>query len=128
MPLDRPFSDDTADEIEVRINDHVLVTYTKDPKRTWCGDRYEQDFDYEVWVVATLGDCTLQYFILGRKLQPMEHWLCMDIAFDLGRVVDGEETESLIYEDWDDVDKTLNTPGFESLHTWVRLARQKGGF
>ncbi len=127
MP-DKPFTDETAEEIEVRINDHVLVTYTKDPKRTWCGDRYEQDFDYEVWVVATLGDATLQYFILGRKLQPMEHWLVMDISFDLGRSIDGEDNEPIIYEDYDDINKQLSTPGFESLHTWVKLARQKGRF
>lgn len=116
-------------EIEVRINDHVLVTYTKsDEHRWWDGESYRPNCDYQVYVTATLGDATIQWFIGGKLLQPLEDWILHDLTIEVGAYASEDELFPIVTEHYDNLKVQLKAQGNESLRTWIQLAREKGKF
>lgn len=119
MPVRRKHMIKQVDENtwNIRVNDHVLVEWETESD----GDATSST-SYQVFVSVAMGEFVTDYFIVGNSDWKLAEWMMHDISVNF----QNGSGKDLIMSDFDSVDEEVgNLP---SLHTWLKMAHEKGAF
>lgn len=104
------------DTWSVRINEHVLVEYTRDKAE-------DGTYSFDVYVLNTMGPYIIQSFIQGSSDWELDDWQLVDVTIT-GQMSIGDDE----FLDIDVPNIDLSLEYVPDIRTWIKMAAEKGAF
>lgn len=100
----------------LRVNDHVLLEWQKEE------DGDDGHRGYQVFVFATIGPYITEAYVTGSTREDTGKWEVMDVTF----MMQSDFGKDVVMQEFENVE--LQLADFPDLHTWIKMAAEKGAF